>query len=138
MYDLWNSSDFWRILINILGVVSIIVAIYLMYISYKIFRNLLLGRKAKELKNIYAKIYELPIGFLKDDIQLGFEIPEEIHVRFTVLDNNEKEIYTLHDGKTDAGKHVFLFKTRNIENGQYYLNFKSEYQCINKKMIIQN
>ncbi len=138
MFELWNSSDFWRILINVLGGLSIIVAIYLLYISYKIFMKLLLGRKAKELKNIYAKIYELPIGFLKDDIQLGFEIPEEIHVKFTVLDNQEKEVFTLHDGKLDAGRHVFVFKTRNIENGQYFLNFISEYQCINKKMIIQN
>ena len=138
MLELWNTSDFWRITINILGAISIVVALYLIYISYKMLTNYFIGKKNKELKNIYAKIYDLPSIVIKDEIQLGFDIPEDIHVKFTLLDEKEKEVFIIHDGALKAGGHVFLFKSNNIENGNYFLNFVSEYQCINKKMIIQN
>ena len=86
MLELWNTSDAWRITINIVGAISIVVALYLIYISYKMITNYFIGKKTKELKNVYAKIYELPSIFIKDEIQLGFEIPKDIHVKFTILD----------------------------------------------------
>ena len=90
MLELWNTSDSWRIAINILGGISIVVALYLFYISYKMITNYFIRKKNKELKNIYAKLYELPSIFIKDEIQLGFEIPEDIHVKFTILNEMEK------------------------------------------------
>jgi len=138
MLELWNTSDSWRIAINILGGISIVVALYLFYISYKMITNYFIRKKNKELKNIYAKLYELPSIFIKDEIQLGFEIPEDIHVKFTILNEMEKEVMVFHNGDLKAGEHVFLFNSNNIKNGDYFLNFVSEYQSINKKMIIQN
>ena len=138
MLELWNTSDAWRITINIVGAISIVVALYLIYISYKMITNYFIGKKTKELKNVYAKIYELPSIFIKDEIQLGFEIPKDIHVKFTILDENEKEVLAFHNGDLEAGEHVFLFKSNNVDNGKYFLNFVSEYQSINKMMIIQN
>ena len=138
MLELWNTSEGWRIAINILGGISIVVALYLLYISYKMITNYFIGKKTKELKNIYAKLYELPSIFIKDEIQLGFEIPEDIHVKFSVLDEMEKEVLVIHDGALKAGEHVYLFNSNDMKNGEYFLNFVSEYQSINKKMIIQN
>jgi hypothetical protein len=138
MLELWNTSDAWRITINIVGAISIVVALYLIYISYKMITNYFIGKKTKELKNVYAKIYELPSIFIKDEIQLGFEIPKDIHVKFTILDENEKEVLAFHNGDLKAGEHVFLFKSNNVDNGKYFLNFVSEYQSINKMMIIRN
>ena len=138
MLELWNTSDFWRIVINVLGAISIVVALYLIYISYKMLTNYFIGKKSKELKNKYAKIYDLPSIVIKDEIQLGFDIPEDIYVKFTVLDEKEKEVYIIHDGTLTAGGHVFLFKTNNMDNGKYFLNYFSECQRVNKMMIIRN
>tara|TARA_B100001939_G_scaffold333194_1_gene332928 strand:+ start:1573 stop:1989 length:417 start_codon:yes stop_codon:yes gene_type:complete len=138
MLELWNTSDSWRIAINVLGGISIVVALYLLYISYKMIANYFIGKKTRELKNIYAKLYELPGVFIRGEIQLGFEIPENIHVKFSVLDRDEKEVLIIHEGDLKAGSHVYLFNSKDMKNGDYFLNFVSEYQSINKKMIIQN
>ena len=138
MLELWNTSDSWRIAINVLGGISIVVALYLLYISYKMVANYFIGKKTRELKNIYAKLYELPGVFIRGEIQLGFEIPENIHVKFSVLDRDEKEVLIIHEGDLKAGSHVYLFNSKDMINGDYFLNFVSEYQSINKKMIIQN
>ena len=50
MLELWNTSDAWRITINIVGAISIVVALYLIYISYKMITNYFIGNKNKELK----------------------------------------------------------------------------------------
>jgi len=138
MLELWNTSDFWRIVINILGAISIVIALYLLYISYKMIANYFIGKKTKELKNIYAKIYDLPSFVIKDDVQLGFDIPEDIYVQFRILNQQEKEVFVIHEGTLKAGEHVFLLKTNSIGNGKYFLNFVSEYQQVSKKMIIEN
>lgn len=138
MLELWNGSEFWRILINILGVVSIIVALLLLYISFKIILKYYGGKKIKESKKKYAKLYELPGIVLKDDVQLGFDLPELLNVKLSISDLNDKELKIIFQGEKDAGEHVFIFNSRTIENGEYFLNFKSKNQIINKKMIIQN
>ena len=73
----------------------------------------------------------------KEDFS-DFEIPENIHVKFSVLDRDEKEVLIIHEGDLKAGSHVYLFNSKDMKNGDYFLNFVSEYQSINKKMIIQN
>ena len=45
MLELWNTSDSWRIAINMLGGISIVVALYLLYISYKMIANYFIGKK---------------------------------------------------------------------------------------------
>ena len=138
MKELWNNSEFWRILINILGVTSIIVAVYLLYISYKMGLKFFIGKKIKELKTDYATLYELPEKILKNEIQLGFDLPDLMDIRFSVNDVNDNEIKVICEGSMKAGEHVFLFNTKLIEDGEYFLNFSSNYQTINKKIIIKN
>ena len=60
------------------------------------------------------------------------------HVVDTANSIDAEEVFVVHDGELISGEHVFLFKTENVKNGQYFLNFKSQYQSISKKMIIKN
>lgn len=138
MLDLWNDNNFWRILINIVATISILLAIFLIYISIKKVIHLLSGNKVRVLKNIYAKVYELPTNTLQKEVQFGFELPVKTDVVFSVNDQKDKILVELIKGELDKGVHVYRFDSTSLENGNYFLNFKSTIQNINRKIEIKN
>ena len=86
MNDLYNDSNFWRIFINVVGGVSILVALFLIYIAIKKIRHLIKGNRVKVLKDIYVTIYELPSNELKNKVQFGFELPIKTQLTFSIID----------------------------------------------------
>ena len=138
MNDLYNDSNFWRIFINVVGGVSILVALFLIYISIKKIRHLIKGNRVKVLKDIYVTIYELPSNELKNKVQFGFELPIKTQLTFSIIDKSDKVLYEIHSGELNKGPHVFLFDSTQLENGNYFLNYSSTIQTINRKIIINN
>lgn len=138
MLDLWNDNNFMRILLNVVGAVSILVAIYLIYISIKKVFYLLSGNKVRVLKKIYATVYELPNNRLTKEVQFGFELSVKTDLIFSVNDENDNILTELAKGELEKGVHVYRFDTTTLENGNYYLNFKSSIQNINRKIEINN
>ena len=136
--DLWNDNNVWRILINIVGTISILVAIFLIYISVRKVIQLISGNKVRVLKNIYAKVYELPSNSLKNEVQFGFELPIKTDLVFSVNDQNDQLLIELFKGELDKGVHVYRFDSTKLENGNYFLNYKSTIQNINRKVEIRN
>lgn len=138
MNDLYNDSNFWRIFINVVGGVSILVALFLIYIAIKKIRHLIKGNRVKVLKDIYVTIYELPSNELKNKVQFGFELPITTQLTFSIIDKSDKVLHEIHSGELNKGPHVFLFDSTQLENGNYFLNYSSTIQTINRKIIINN
>lgn len=138
MTDLWNDSNFWRILINVIGGISILVAIFLVYVAIKKVIHLISSNKVKVLKDIYANIYELPSTVLSNEVQFGFELAVKTNLLFSVNDVEDKVLIEMHNGELNKGVHVFKFDSHQLDNGNYFLHFKSDVQNINRKIRIRN
>ena len=138
MTDLWNDSDFWRIIINVIGGISILVAIFLIYITIKKVAHLISSNKVRVLKDIYANVFELPTNVLSNQVQFGFELSIKTQLIFSVNDFEDKVLIELHNGELEKGVHVFKFDSHKLDNGNYFLHFKSEIQNINRKIEIRN
>ena len=138
MNDLWNDSNFWRILINVIGGISILVAIFLIYITIKKVAHLIASNKVRVLKDVYANVYELPSNVLSNEVQFGFELSIKTQLMFSINNDEDEVLIELQNGELDKGVHVFRFDSLQLPNGNYFLNFKSEIQNINRKVKIRN
>ncbi|MDG2370680.1 MAG: hypothetical protein P8M12_08550 [Flavobacteriales bacterium] len=138
MSDLWNDSNFWRILINVIGGISILVAVFLIFIGIKKVIHFISSNNVRVLKDIYAKVYELPSSVLSNQVQFGFELAIKTHLTFSVNDDEDKVLVELYNGELEKGVHVFKFDSKKLDNGNYFLQFKSEIQNINRKITIRN
>ena len=136
--DIWNDSNLWRILINVIGGISILVAVFLIYIAIKKVVHLISSRKIRVLKDIYAKVYELPSNVLSNQVQFGFELAIKTHLSFSIIDSEDKVLVELYNGELEKGVHVFKFDSQKLANGNYFLQFRSEIQNINRKITVRN
>ncbi len=138
LQEIWEGSATGRIFVNILGGLSIVVAIYLLLISY---RKLLIyfGRgKLKKITVKYAEVFELNPPYAKGTVQFGFELFEEANVEFNIIDNHDNLVKNLFAGTLNKGIHPFVFDTTEFKNGYYYYQYKSDIQNIIKKFAIDN
>ena len=89
MKELWSSSVFWRVLINSIGVISVILGFWLLVKLIKFIYSL---RKNKNLnaKN-YIDLLPIPSEF-KGDVQIGISLNNEQNIDFNILDNKEKKL----------------------------------------------
>ncbi len=136
--DLWYSGTWGRIFANLIVGVSVVVALYLLYVAY---RKLIViyGRgKRKKITVKYADVFELKPPFAKGTVQFGFELKETTKVAFHILDRDYKIVTTLTDGTLEEGIHPVLFDTTSFPNNIYYYQYVSEVQNITKKFIIDN
>ena len=79
MISLWEESQFWRILINCIGAISIVIGVWLIV---KILRSFILGKNQKKnLQKQYVVLKQLPSVF-KDIVQIAFEVnnPQEVKI----------------------------------------------------------
>lgn len=136
--EIWNSGIWGRVLMNSLGAISVLVALYLLLIAY---RKLVIfyGRgKKKRITAIYADIFELKPPYAKGTVQFGFELKEATKVKFSIVDTNDNEIHVLCNDELEKGVHPFLFDSTNYLNGLYYYQYRSDLQRVAKKFIIEN
>lgn len=136
--ELWFSGTWGRILANTIVGISVVVALYLLFIAY---RKLLAaygrGRK-KKVTVKYANVFELKPPFAKGTVQFGFELEEPTHVEFNILDRNDQLIVQLFKGELGAGIHPLLFDSTKYSNNIYYYQYVSDVQKVSKKFIIDN
>jgi hypothetical protein len=136
--ELWYSGTWGRILANVIVAVSVLVALYLLYIGYrKLIAAYGRGRK-KKVTVKYAEVFELKPPFAKGTVQFGFELQEPTEVEFNILDRDYKVVENLFKGTLNSGIHPFLFDSSKYRNNIYYYQYLSEVQNISKKFIIDN
>jgi len=138
LQEIWSGSATGRILVNILGGISILVALYLLLISYRKLLILFGRGKLKKITVKYADVFELRPPYAKGSVQFGFELFEEANVEFNIIDTKDNLVKNLFTGTLNEGIHPFVFDTTEFKNGYYYYQYKSDIQNIIKKFAIDN
>lgn len=135
MQDLWSNSSFWRILINSIGVLSILFGGWLIF---KLLKAFLVNKKAKRLMDKkFINIKNLPAVF-NDSTQICLVVSHTQNVVVNLLDNDENSILKFHDGEISVGEKIFILETNKFKNGDYHISIKTQYQNIFRKIRIQN
>jgi hypothetical protein len=57
--------------------------------------------------------------------EIGFTLPESVHVRLVVYDVLGREVAVLADGKLAAGRHVVRFEAQNLPSGTYLYHLEA-------------
>jgi len=136
--EVFIDSTIGRIIVYALSISSILVAIYLLYLSFKMFKNYFSINKNTNFNNSYVVLFEFK-GFVnKGEIQIGFSASESMKVLVSLIDENDEIKEKLFNQEAVKGDNIFVFDSTNVENGNYYLNVKTETQNINRKIIIDN
>jgi len=136
--EVFFDSTFGRIIVYTLSASSILVAIYLLYLSVKMFKNYFSSNQNTNLNNAFVVLFEFKELVNKGKIQIGFSASESMTVLVYLLDDNAEIKEKLYNKEAKKGDNVFLFDSANVKNGNYYLNVKTETQNINRKIIIDN
>jgi len=136
--EVFFDSTFGRIIVYTLSASSILVAIYLLYLSVKMFNNYFSSNNNTNLNNAFVVLFEFKGLVNNGKIQIGFSASESMNVIVTLLGDNAEIKEELFNQKAQMGDNVFLFDSTNVKNGNYYLNVKTETQNINRKIIIEN
>ena len=135
MKELWSSSVFWRVLINSIGVVSVILGFWLLFKLIKFFYSL---RKNKNLnaKN-YIDLLPIPSEF-KGNVQIGVTLNNKQNIDFNILDNKEKQLENVYNGDIEKGEKIFKIYSLKFQNGEYFISIKTDHQKILRKILVDN
>ena len=135
MLELWESSSLWRVVINSIGVVSIVLGVW---VIVKVLKTAISGSKTKKQLSIkYINMKNLPSVFC-GPAQLGFELKLSQKVDVIVLDSSEKKILSIFSDVMKEGDYVLDFDTEQFDNGDYYLSVKTAEQSILRKITTNN
>ncbi len=135
MIELWESSVSSRIIINIIGTVTIVIGVWILIRVFK--RVFLKTRSDKVLSIPFVKIMSLP-PVIKGYRQIGCVLKETQELNIAVLDVNEKSIFSIFNGNLDEGEHIFKVDFNKINNGNYYLSVTTDKQNILRKITVKN
>ena len=135
MKELWSSSVFWRVLINSIGVVSVILGFWLLFKLIKFFYSL---RKNKNLNaKHYIDLLPIPSEF-KGNVQIGVTLNNKQNIDFNILDNKEKQLENVYNGDIEKGEKIFKIDSLKFQNGEYFISIKTDHQKILRKILVDN
>ena len=135
MKELWSSSVFWRVLINSIGVVSVILGVWLLYKLVKFIYSL---RKNKNLNaENYIDLLPIPIEF-NGFVQIGITLNNMQNIDFNILDSKEKNLENIYKGNVEKGDKIFKIDSSNFKNGEYFISIKTAHQTILRKILVVN
>ena len=135
MQEIWLNDDFWNIIFNLIGVISIGVGAWLLY---KLLKAYFINNKAKrKMDERFVNIKNLPDIF-SEVTQISLTINFNQHVRVSLLDEKENSILTFHDDELMIGEKIFHLDTNNYNNGDYFISVKTDFQNIFRKITVKN
>ncbi len=88
-----------------------------------------------------AKGYELEQNYpnpFRDKTNISFEISQQNYVSLKVFNIFGIEVAELAGKKYSAGKHIIVFNSGNLPQGNYFYTLKTDGFSVTKKMIIQS
>lgn len=135
MIELWESSVSFRVFINIMGVISILVGIWIIARVFK--RVFFKAKNDKGSAELFLKIMSLP-PVIKGYRQIGCVLKENQDVSISILDVNEKNVFSIFNGMLEKGEQIFKVDFNKINNGNYYLSVTTDNQQILRKITVKN
>lgn len=135
MLSLWEESQFWRLFINAIGAISIILGIWLIY---KLIKSFVVGKNQKRaLNKEYVTVKQIPYIF-SGLVQIAFEVFIPQIIEINILDENEKVKLPVFNKEFGAGLHVENIDVSDLKNEKLNLEIKTDKQRILRSIEIKN
>lgn len=133
------NITFSKIAFNLLVLFVFALAIFVLYLSYKIFIKVYGGRKLQEALLRYPELKDLPSPLVRDHITFKYSLPSPMEVEFNLLDPKMNIVKTIHSDASELeGEYQIAFDSKEMKNGIYFYQLKTPYKVSSKKMIIKN
>jgi len=86
----------------------------------------------------YCVLYSFERSEQTGEIEFYFTNETAKHVVFEILGEDHKVILTLEDKEFKPGGHLILFDSKQLTNGVYYYQLRSDNQKTLKRMNVMN
>ena len=135
MLSLWEESQFWRLIINVIGAISIILGVWLLN---KLIKGFIAGKNQKRaLNKEYITVKQIPYIFSGlVQIAFGVYIPQTIEIN--ILDQDEKIKLPVFNKEFGSGLHVENINVSDLKNEKLNLEIKTDKQRILRTIEIKN
>ena len=135
MLSLWEESQFWRLLINVIGAFSIILGVWLIN---KLIKGFIAGKNQKRaLNKEYITVKQIPYIF-SGLVQIAFEVYIPQTIEINILDQDEKIKLPIFNKEFGSGLHVENINVSDLKNEKLNLEIKTDKQRILRTIEIKN
>ena len=135
MFSLWEESQLWRLLINVIGAISIILGVWLLN---KLIKGFIAGKNQKRaLNKEYITVKQIPYIF-SGLVQIAFEVYIPQTIEINILDQDEKIKLPVFNKEFGAGLHVENINVSDLKNEKLNLEIKTDKQRILRTIEIKN
>ncbi len=135
MLSLWEESQFWRLLINVIGAFSIILGVWLIN---KLIKGFIAGKNQKRaLNKEYITVKQIPYIF-SGLVQIAFEVYIPQTIEINILDQDEKIKLPVFNKEFGSGLHVENINVSDLKNEKLNLEIKTDKQRILRTIEIKN
>ena len=135
MLSLWEESQFWRLIINVIGAISIILGVWLLN---KLIKGFIAGKNQKRaLNKEYITVKQIPYIF-SGLVQIAFEVYIPQTIEINILDQDEKIKLPVFNKEFGAGLHVENINVSDLKNEKLNLEIKTDKQRILRTIEIKN
>lgn len=115
---------------------TISLSILVLAILYK---KYLAHLRKGEIKNEdYAVLYPIEIQPAKGEIEFYYELEQDKEILISLLDQDMKEVLQIDQRLGTVGGNKVIFDTKQVANGLYFYQLKSDNQQTMKKIAINN
>lgn len=111
------------------------VGLFILYYLYRYFLRDV--RNARDIVR-YIIVDEHSRDVATGEIFFRFDVPEQLHISFYILDENENVVQILTENEMMSGANSVKLKGASLSNGSYYFRLVSPKQTITRKFEVRN
>lgn len=120
----------------VLTTMAISLTLLLLAILYKKYLQHL--QKGEVKKEDYAVLYPLEIQPAVGEVEFYYELEKDKEIELFLLDTDFNKVMELDKRLGTIGGNKVIFDTKQVANGQYFYQLKSDNQQTMKKIAIEN
>ena len=120
-------------------------AIYVLWGLLILVLTLIINRKVKQraaakkaLLNPMVNLYPFELTYATGAINFFFDADDAMEYKFFVTNFATKETEILAEGKCRKGGQKIPFNTSSVSNGTYFFGIETEFQRVEKRIVIRN
>lgn len=95
-------------------------------------------KKGQVSLNDFCVLYSLEKNEQTGELEFYFTNEKKKHVIFEILSESEEVLHTLTDQEYNQGGHIIRFDSKELANGTYFYQLRTENQETKKRMVINN
>jgi hypothetical protein len=95
-------------------------------------------RQGEVSLNDFCVLYSLERNEQTGELEFYFTNEQPKHVIFEILSENEEVLHKLTDEEYKKGGHIIRFNSKELANGTYFYQLRTDNQQTKKRMVINN